>query len=177
MDGFEIGYNTIRHTGASGLFDGISREFVAFTSPGDAVTTLPPGATVTARNEYGIHAFEVDQVCGVQFHPEFDVQTAVEITRKKPLSPGRRAAVLAGITPQAAAAAVESTRVFSNFIRTVRTVRTDSPSFTGPSAPSPTAPVAPNPPSVLVSTPNPPPGEYMILERLIPEPSPMAHTG
>ncbi|MCF2240079.1 hypothetical protein KI372_01215, partial [Halobacterium salinarum] len=53
----------------------------------------------------------------VQFHPEYDMETAERIATEKDVSEARRDAVLAGITPEAYAAACETKRLFENFTR------------------------------------------------------------
>ena len=121
MDGFEIGYNTIHHRDDE-LFDGIGESFTAFTTHGDAVVDLPPSATLLAENEHGIHAFRDDHCWGVQFHPEYDVETAREVTdgKRDRLDDARVDAVLDEITPEAYDAACEAKIVFDNFVAHAR---------------------------------------------------------
>lgn len=120
MDEFEIGYREIRRTGDSRLLDGIEATFTAFTTHGDAVTELPPGATPIAENEYGLHGFERGNVLTVQFHPEYDLGTAREITRGKDLPAEHIESVLAGATDEAYARACLTKRLFDNFTDYVR---------------------------------------------------------
>ena len=52
------------------------------------VFTLPPGATLLARNEVGLQAFALDRHLAVQFHPEitpevFAAWTAVGVPRAR----------------------------------------------------------------------------------------------
>lgn len=115
MGAYEIGYNTVTHTGDSRLFSGIDEEFLVFTTHSDAVTELPPGAEALAENEYSNHGFRKDHVFGVQFHPEYDMETAAQLTRRKDLTEERREAVLSGITEENYAAACQAKRVFENF--------------------------------------------------------------
>jgi GMP synthase (glutamine-hydrolysing) len=56
----------------------------------------------------------------VQFHPEYDMETAESVTRGKDLDEERRAAVLSGITPEAYAEACEAKTLFANFTTFVR---------------------------------------------------------
>jgi GMP synthase (glutamine-hydrolysing) len=117
MDGFEIGYNGIRHSGEDVLFDGIDESFTAFTTHGDAVVELPPTATLLAENEHGVHAFRDGHCWGVQFHPEYDLDTARDVTdgKRERLDDARVDAVLEEISPAAYDAACEAKALFDNF--------------------------------------------------------------
>ncbi|MEZ3115744.1 type 1 glutamine amidotransferase [Halobaculum sp. MBLA0147] len=121
MDDFEIGYNEVRHDGDT-LFDGIDESFTVFTTHGDTVVELPDDAVELACNEYGVHAFRRGRCWGVQFHPEYDRETAREVTEGKRdrLADERVDAVLTGITEEHYAAACEAKRLFDNFERAVR---------------------------------------------------------
>lgn len=127
MDGFEIGYNEIRHRGGEVLFDGIDESFTAFTSHGDTVAELPPNATLLAENEHGVHAFRDGHCWGVQFHPEYDTDTAREVTdgKRNRLDDARVDDVLESITPEAYAAACEVKALFDNFTTYARRVKAD----------------------------------------------------
>lgn len=126
MGEYEIGYREVTHSGDSLLFDDVDERFVAFTTHSDAVAELPPGAEPIAENEYGNHGFRKGDVFGVQFHPEYDVATAEEVTRGKDLAEDRLQRVLDGITEANYAAACEAKQVFENFTDHVRDVRTPS---------------------------------------------------
>ena len=115
MDEYEIGYREVTH-GGDELFEGIDESFTVFTTHGDAVVELPPGAERLAENEYGIHAFRKGHCFGVQFHPEYDTDTAARITREKDLPDERVRAVLDGITAENYEAACEAKRLFDNFV-------------------------------------------------------------
>ncbi|WP_418284480.1 type 1 glutamine amidotransferase [Halorubrum sp. DTA46] len=127
MDGFEIGYNEIRHRGGDELFDGVDESFTAFTTHGDTVVELPPNATPLAENEHGVHAFRDGHCWGVQFHPEYDTETAREVAdgKREQLNDARVDAVLDSITPEAYAAACEAKALFDNFTAYARRVRAD----------------------------------------------------
>ncbi|WP_436925886.1 type 1 glutamine amidotransferase [Halosimplex amylolyticum] len=122
MGEYEIGYRTVEHTGDDVLFDGVDPEFTVFTTHSDAVVELPPGAERLATNDYGVHGFRKERVFGVQFHPEYDVQTAEEVTKGKDLPDERIQRVLDGITPENYDAACEAKQVFDNFVDFVREV-------------------------------------------------------
>lgn len=123
MGCYEIGYNEITQTGESTLFEGIDERFLAFTTHSDAVTTLPPDAEALAENEYSNHGFRKDRVFGVQFHPEYDMETAEALTRRKPIAEERRERVLDGITDENYAAACQAKLVFENFVEYVNALR------------------------------------------------------
>ena len=128
MGCYEIGYNEIRQTAEAAesvLFEGIDERFLAFTTHSDAVIALPPGADALAENEYSNHGFRKDHVFGVQFHPEYDMETAENLTRRKEISEQRRQEVLAGITEENYVTACQAKRVFDNFIDHVKTLRSE----------------------------------------------------
>lgn len=126
MDGFELGYSQVQHNGDK-LFDGVSEEFTVFTSHGDAVVRLPPGAELLAENEYGIHAFRKDHHWGVQFHPEYDIRTAREVAdgKRDQVGDQRVDTILEGVTEEQYQAACEAKILFDNFTDHVRHVRSD----------------------------------------------------
>jgi len=127
MGEYEIGYRTVEHAG-SPLFDGVDEEFTVFTTHSDRVVELPPGAEPIAENDYGNHGFRAGHVFGVQFHPEYDADTAANVTRGKDdqLSEERIQGVLKGITPENYRAACEAKGVFENFVEYVRHQREES---------------------------------------------------
>ena len=125
MGEYEIGYRTVEHDGDSRLLDGIDESMTVFTTHSDRVAEPPPGARVFAENEYGIHGFRKDRAIGVQFHPEYDIQTAETVTSGKndQLSEERIEQVLDGITEDNYAAACEAKQLFDNYLAFVSDVR------------------------------------------------------
>ena len=119
MGEYEIGYRTVEHDGDNRLLAGIDESMTVFTTHSDRVAEPPPGATVFAENDYGIHGFRKDRVIGVQFHPEYDMQTAREIAEE------RVQQVLDGITESNYAAACEAKQLFDNFLAYVAEIRGD----------------------------------------------------
>ncbi|NIB98162.1 type 1 glutamine amidotransferase [Halobacterium sp. R2-5] len=120
MGEYEIGYRDVEQVADDPLFDGVDETFTAFTTHSDAVTELPRGAELLAENDYGVHAFRVGQSVGVQFHPEYDPETAESVTkRKNDLAPDRKEAVLEGITPENYSAACEAKQLFENFTQSL----------------------------------------------------------
>jgi GMP synthase (glutamine-hydrolysing) len=119
MGEYELGYRTVRHTGAD-IFEGVPEAFTVFTTHSDAVTELPAGADRIAENEYGIQGFRHGNVYGIQAHPEYDPETAETVTRGKDLPEERIESVCAGITESAYDEAKAAKRVFDNFCRLAR---------------------------------------------------------
>lgn len=123
MGEYELGYRTVEHTGDE-LFDGVPEEFTVFTTHSDAVTELPEGADLIARNDYGVHGFRHGNVYGLQSHPEYDPRTAEAVVRGKDHLPQERIeSVCADITEDAYAAARPAKAIFDNFCDTVRATR------------------------------------------------------
>jgi GMP synthase (glutamine-hydrolysing) len=130
MGAYELGYRTVERTDA-GREDPIHRnlgdEFLVFTTHSDAVTELPPGATLTAENDYGIHGFRHGHVFGMQSHPEYDLETAESVAEGKEseayVSDEQLEAVLADVTESNFARAAETKRIFDDFLAYVREVR------------------------------------------------------
>jgi len=121
MGEYEIGYRTVEHDGANALLAGIDEEFTVFTTHSDHVAELPPGATQFAENDYGVHGFRKDDVFAVQFHPEYDTDTAEMVTSGKDLPDERIKRVISGINSENYRAACEAKQLFDNFTDCVRT--------------------------------------------------------
>jgi GMP synthase (glutamine-hydrolysing) len=125
MDGYEIGYRTVEQDGRNRLLDGVPDDFTVFTTHSDRVVDAPPGATVFAKNDYGIHGFRKDRVFAVQFHPEYDMEMARDVTagKRDTLSEARIERILADITDENYEAACKVKRLFDNFLTYVREVQ------------------------------------------------------
>ena len=121
MGEYEIGYRTVEQDGDNRLLEGVSEEMTVFTTHSDHVQEAPPGATVFARNEYGVHGFRKDHAFAVQFHPEYDMETAESVTRGKDgeLPAERIEAVIDGIHADNYEAACEAKVLFDNFLEYV----------------------------------------------------------
>lgn len=121
MGEYEIGYRTVEHDGTSQLFSTVPESMTVFTTHSDRVSTLPPGGTVLAANDYGIQAFRKGCIHGVQFHPEYDPQMARRITSGKDgqLSESRIQQVLDGIHTTNYRAACKAKSLFDNFVEYV----------------------------------------------------------
>ncbi|CCQ32561.1 type 1 glutamine amidotransferase [Halorhabdus tiamatea] len=114
---YELGYSTVERVRVSALFEGVGESFVAFESHSDAVSELPAGATRLAENGRGVQAFAVGDAYGVQFHPEYDVETARWVVQNKEgeIDADRLESVLASITPENHARTADARQVFGNF--------------------------------------------------------------
>lgn len=113
---YELGYRTMERVGESVLLSGLSDRFVAFATHSDEVTTLPSGSEVIAENDYSVQGFRKGDAFGVQFHPEYDRQTAERVTQGKDLPDERIDGVLEGVTGANVAAAANVKVLFDNFL-------------------------------------------------------------
>ncbi|MFB6171985.1 MAG: type 1 glutamine amidotransferase [Haloarculaceae archaeon] len=119
MDDYELGYAEVDRSPDVPLFDGLDRRLTAFESHSDAVTALPPGAEEIATNDRAIQGFRYGDVFTVQFHPEYDTESAARVTRGKDLPDERIERVLDGVTEENYARACETKRLFDNFVALV----------------------------------------------------------
>ncbi len=126
MGRYEVGYRTVTHFENDPIFANLDRKFTVFTTHSDRVRVLPEGAKPLAATEYGNHGFRLDNVVGVQFHPEYDLQTARELVEEKDISEERRARLRADLTEAVYAEAQPAKGVFDNFIAEV-TSKTQQP--------------------------------------------------
>jgi GMP synthase (glutamine-hydrolysing) len=125
MGEYELGYREVRKTAETPVLSGVEDAFSVFVTHSDTVTELPPGAELTAENDYGVHGFRQGHVFGVQAHPEYDRETAELVAQGKEGSvPDEQLeAVLSGITDEAYDAACASKTVFDEFVEYVGEVR------------------------------------------------------
>ena len=123
MGEYEIGYREVERTAESPLMEGIDDRFTVFVTHQDSVVELPAGGEAFAANEYGNHGFQVGHAFGVQFHPEYDTETARNVTLGKDLPEEQLEGVLEGINDENFAAACEAKVLFDNFVSYVREVR------------------------------------------------------
>jgi GMP synthase (glutamine-hydrolysing) len=128
MADIELGYRPIdRIDDGDPLLAGLDDPFTAFETHSDRVVELPPGATLLAENDRGVQAFRRGDCWGVQFHPEYDQESAERVTRGKDLPAERIEAVVDDIDDDNYAAACRTKRLFDNFTDHVRTRRAASP--------------------------------------------------
>jgi GMP synthase (glutamine-hydrolysing) len=121
MGAYELGYERIERVGEDPLLEGVPETFTSFETHSDRVVELPAGAATLARNDNGVQAFRVGSTYGVQFHPEYDRETAVWVTEGKDLPDERVRSVLDGISDESVEAARASKRIFDNFRRLAET--------------------------------------------------------
>jgi GMP synthase (glutamine-hydrolysing) len=125
MGEYELGYRSSTHFGDDALFAGVPESFTAFETHSDRVVELPPGAVKLAANDVGVQAFRAGDAFGVQFHPEFDLETARSVTREKDLPQERIDAVLEGVTESSYREARAATGVFDNVLAFVERRRAE----------------------------------------------------
>jgi GMP synthase (glutamine-hydrolysing) len=124
MGEYELGYEPIDRLEDDPLFDGVPGSFVAFETHSDEVTELPGDATLLAENDRSLQAFRVRNAWGVQFHPEYDLDTARWVTENKrgDVDNDRVDAILADVTPERHAEAADARRVLDNFVALARSI-------------------------------------------------------
>ncbi|MFB6090962.1 MAG: type 1 glutamine amidotransferase [Halobellus sp.] len=126
MDAYELGYHRIERYDDSPLFAGFPAEFVAFETHSDEVVELPPGAVALAGSDRSCQAFSLGPTFGVQFHPEYDLDTVREVTegkREEGVPAEKVDAVLSAATPERHAETEAAKGVFENFLGVVADVR------------------------------------------------------
>lgn len=124
MSEYEIGYRSVRHDSSNHLLAGLPNPVTVFTTHSDRVTVPPPDAHVFARNDYGIQGFRRGRTFGLQFHPEYDMDMAEHITRRKDQLPAeRRQQVLDGIHQDHYAKACKAKQLFDNFLSYIEVIR------------------------------------------------------
>ncbi len=119
MGEYELGYREVERVGDDPLFADVPTPFTAFQTHSDRVAELPPGAVELARNDHGVQAFRLGSTYGVQFHPEYDRETAEWVISNKDLPADRLRSVRRTVTDENATAAREAARVFGNYLTIV----------------------------------------------------------
>ena len=113
---WEFGYHMVHKTADSVLLDGIDDWFVAFEAHTDEVDELPPGAERLAENNHSVQAFRRGNAFGVQFHPEFDLETAQSVMEIQGMPDERERHVLEEVTAENHANATQAKQLFDNFL-------------------------------------------------------------
>jgi len=118
---YELGYVQVRQEVADPIWDEIPDPFTVFATHSDHVVELPSDATLLASNETGVQAFRHGPAYAVQFHPEYDRQTALSmIDSKTTLSEKEKEAARATCTTENVRAARAAKRMFDNFLDHVK---------------------------------------------------------
>lgn len=95
MGDYEIGYRQIR-LGKSRIFNDMNSVEYPFSTHKDEVVELPDGFRKTAESDESIHGFEHEEehIYGIQFHPEFDLESVKDIIRDKDISQKKKEALM-----------------------------------------------------------------------------------
>lgn len=95
MGSYEIGYRQIR-LGKSRIFNNMNSVEYPFSTHEDEVVSLPENFQKTAESDESIHGFEHEKehIYGIQFHPEFDLESVKRIIRDKDLSEKKKKALM-----------------------------------------------------------------------------------
>lgn len=118
---YELGYVEVTQEQDDPIWDGLPNPFTVFATHSDHVVEMPPDATLLASNDTGVQAFRYEQVYAVQFHPEYDLQTAkAMIDSKDTLPPEEKQAALDTCTDTNVEAATAAKRIFDNFLDHVK---------------------------------------------------------
>lgn len=120
MDEYEIGYAKIRQFVSDRVFDGLENPTTVFESHSDTVVKLPPQTQIIAANEYGVQAYRRENVFGVQFHPEFDVDSARKAVTAKDFDEEREQYLLDQITEDTHRSVQPTSCVLTNFVEYVK---------------------------------------------------------
>jgi GMP synthase (glutamine-hydrolysing) len=115
----EIGLQTVEVVDESVVLLDFEDVQTVFETHEDGVVVVPPGASVTAKNDVGIQSFAYDdRVFGVQFHPEFERDDMVRVFEKY-LDGERATTELAKVTVGEVEKFSRTATVFDRFIRDV----------------------------------------------------------
>lgn len=113
---YELGYVEVEQEHDDPIWAGIPNPFTVFATHSDHVVETPPDATVLASNSTGLQAFKQDHVYAVQFHPEYDLQTAKAMIHSKDLPEHQIQAALDTCTDDNVQAAQHASQIFDNFL-------------------------------------------------------------
>ncbi|MFB6171361.1 MAG: type 1 glutamine amidotransferase [Haloarculaceae archaeon] len=123
MGEYELGYHMVHQDGDCRLLDDVGEWFVAFTAHSDEVVELPDGATPHAENPYSLHAFEMGQTYGVQFHPEISPSTARRLMVQRGVDGEQVQRVVEEVSDGLHNEAADAKAVFENFESIARVAR------------------------------------------------------
>ncbi|MFB6283004.1 MAG: type 1 glutamine amidotransferase [Halobacteria archaeon] len=112
---YEVGYQEIDRAENTLLLDGIPNPFTAFDAHSDVVTNLPLGAKKIAEDEYSMQGFRWRYVFGIQFHAEFDMETAEAVIENRVIWNRRAEEANNNVTRENFEEAKKTKRLFDNF--------------------------------------------------------------
>ena len=127
---YELGYVEVDQEADDPLWKGLPDPFTVFATHSDHVVEMPPNARLLASNETGVQAFRHKQVYAVQFHPEYDLQTATAMINAKDLADRDIRQALNTCTEANVEAARPAKQIFDNFLEHASTTAYDAPSST-----------------------------------------------
>jgi GMP synthase (glutamine-hydrolysing) len=113
---YELGYVEVHQEVDDPIWDGLLDPFTVFATHSDHVVEVPSEAELLASNETGVQALRYEQVYTVQFHPEYDQQTAEAMIHSKDLSGRTIQHALDTCTEANVAAARSAKQIFDNFL-------------------------------------------------------------
>ncbi|WP_103018979.1 type 1 glutamine amidotransferase [Salinibacter altiplanensis] len=125
---YELGYVEVQQEKDDPIWNGLPAPFTAFATHSDHVVKMPSDAHLLASNETGVQALRYEQVYGVQFHPEYDLETAKAMIRSKDLPERTVQRALDTCTDANVDATGATTHIFDNFLRHVAATASTAPS-------------------------------------------------
>ena len=126
---YELGYVEVHQEVDDPIWNGIPNPFTVFATHSDHVVALPSDATLLASNETGVQAFRHGQVYAVQFHPEYDLETAKAMIHSKDIADASIQAALDSCTEANVSAAQAPKQIFDNFLQHVDQAQPALPSL------------------------------------------------
>jgi len=125
---YELGYVEVTQEVDDPIWSGLPDPFTVFATHSDHVVEMPPNARLLASNETGVQAFRHEQIYAVQFHPEYDLQTAKAMIHSKDLSEQAIQRALDTCTETNVEAARPAPQIFDNFLAHAAATSADAPS-------------------------------------------------
>lgn len=119
-DEYKNGYQTINQTADSSILYGLPQTFKSFITHQYDLSELPQNATVVAQTDAGAQAFSAGLVFGIQFHPEFTLQTANYVVNTHQfMTDAEREYAKETLSEVDESTSIQSSVIFENFYRVV----------------------------------------------------------